>query len=300
MIEDAVEEGLSVPVHRIAAGKPRPVGSQVPEEASFRVRLDPEDVPVAVAERGDPIRRPARIPWIRSSLPLIVNEPEDDLIVLREFLQHLRLAVFGEEQLSFRVSGNEGHDFRALQRLREGARAAIVEPEETRTALVVPGVVRGEDRLGRLGHRAAKGGKEARLHEDLEAVAHAEDGLARLDEFRQVAREAAPKAGGEDCPRADIVACRESTRNHEDVKVLEGPLQFARSVSGELLQVDLLRLRAEVAEERDGFVLAVRPFNQQDGNADILSLHETTTCFGIVSLHAFRIEGSESDVHCFP
>src|SRR5205814_9345083 len=111
------------------------------EEATLRVALHPEDIPLAVREGGEPIRRPARVPGIRSWPPMAVDEPKYNLVILGEIRQDLRLTLLGEQQFSFRVGRDERHDSTALQRPREGAGPGVFEPKVTRSALVVPGVV---------------------------------------------------------------------------------------------------------------------------------------------------------------
>src|SRR5207249_7915375 len=111
----------------------------------------------------------------------------------------------------------------------------------------------------------------------------------RVDEFREVVRQLPLQASGEDRPCADVVPRREPTRDHQDVELIELPLHVRWCIPRELLEVDLLRPGPEGAEVRDGLVLAVRPLDQEDPDADVGDLHETTTRSGIASLHAFRI-----------
>src|SRR5207249_10459393 len=80
------------------------------EEATLRVGLNPEDISLAVREGGEPIRRPARVPGIRSWPPMAVDEPKDNLVVLGEIRQDLRLTLLGEQQFSFRVGRDERQD----------------------------------------------------------------------------------------------------------------------------------------------------------------------------------------------
>ena len=138
-------------------------------------------------------------------------------------------------------------------------------------------VVRREDGLRGLRHRPPERGQEPRLDEDLESVTGAEHGLARLDELRQVRSELAPQSSGEDRPGANVVPRREPAGDHEEVEVLEFSLHFGRRVSSQLFQVNLLGPGPEMAEEGDGLVLAVRPFDQQDGHPNVRALHATTT-----------------------
>src|SRR5205823_4771954 len=211
------------------------------EEAAFRMGLNPEDVSIAVRECGNSVGRSTWIPGIGSRLPTVVDEAEDDLAVLGELLEYPRLPLPGKEQFPFRVGGNERNDLTAFQRLCEGARTGVFESQVTRSALVVAGVVCRQDRLRGLRHRPAQAGQDPGFHEDLEAIAHAEHGLTRLDEFHEVLAESAPQPGREDGARTNIVAGRETARDHEDVKVVELPLEFRGRIARELLQMDLLR-----------------------------------------------------------
>src|SRR5438034_3345425 len=52
------------------------------------MRLHPEHVALAIADRRDVVRRAARIPRVAGVSPSIVDEAEHDLIVVDEFLQH--------------------------------------------------------------------------------------------------------------------------------------------------------------------------------------------------------------------
>src|SRR6266571_3288392 len=262
--------------------------------------LHAEDVPVAVAERGDVERGPAGVPRISGVPPAVVDETEYDLIVLDELPQHPFLAVGGEQELALGVGGDERDDLAFLQGPGEGARTAVLHAEQAGPALVVARVVRREDRLRLVRHDAAQGRQETRLDENLKAVAHAEHGLAGLHEPDEVLRKLRSQAGREDRSRPDVVARREPARNHENVVVVEVATQLRGRVARELLQVDLLRLGAEMPEIGDGLVLAVRPFDVDDGNADVRPFHETTTCFGIVSPHALRITGIAIEVHWRP
>ena len=95
MAQNTLEDGLPVAVHRVSVRPPSPVRVQVPEEAALRVRLHAEDVPFPIAEPRDVERRPARVPRIPRILPPVVHEPEDDLIVVDQFLQDPLLPVGG-------------------------------------------------------------------------------------------------------------------------------------------------------------------------------------------------------------
>src|SRR3989475_603324 len=106
--------------------------------------------------------------------------------------------------------------------------------------------------------------------------------------------------GGEDRPRPDVIARREPARDHQDVVIIEVATQPRGRVARQLLQVDFLGLRAQMTEIGHRLVLAVRPFDIDDGHADARALHETTTCLGIASAQAFRITGTASEVHCRP
>src|SRR5437016_14593750 len=98
------------------------------EEATLRVGLNPEDISLAVREGGEPIRRPARVPGIRSWPPMAVDEPKDNRVVLGEIRQDLLLTLLGVEQLSFRVGRDEWHALTALQRPRDVERPGVSEP----------------------------------------------------------------------------------------------------------------------------------------------------------------------------
>src|SRR5213076_180737 len=150
------------------------------------------------------------------------------------------------------------------------------------------------------GHRRPECGEQARLDEDLESVADAEDGLARSHEVDEVLRELGPQPRGEDRARPHVVSRREPARDHEEVVIVEVPTEFRGHVPGELLQVDPFGQCAEMPEERDGLVLAIRPLDEDDADPDRRALHVTTTCRGIVSPQAFRMTGRATDVHCRP
>src|SRR5207237_1003305 len=137
-------------------------------------------------------------------------------------------------------------------------------------------------------------------YEDLESLADAEDRPARSHEGDEVRRELGPQPRGEDRTRPHVVSCREPARDHEEVVIVEVPTEFRGHVPGELLQVDPLGLRAEMPEERDGLVLAIRPLDEDDADPDRRALHVTTTCRGIVSPQAFRMTERARDVHCRP
>src|SRR2546425_249747 len=161
-------------------------------------------------------------------------------------------------------------------------------------------VVRREDRLRLVRHDAAQGRQETRFDQDLEAVAHAEHGLARLHESDEVVRQPRAQAGGENRPRPDVIARRAPARDHQNIVIVEVATQLRGRVARQLLQMDLLGLRAQMAEIGHRLVLAVRPFDVDDGHPNARALHETTTCLGIVSVQAFRITGTARDVHCRP
>src|SRR5256712_2207903 len=161
-------------------------------------------------------------------------------------------------------------------------------------------VVRREDRLRLVRHDAAQGGQETRYDQDLEAVAHAEHGLAGLRESDEVVRQPRAQACGEDRPRPDVIARREPARDHQNIVIVEVATQLRGRVARQLLQMDLLGLRAQMAEIGHPLVLAVRPFDVDDGHADAPALHETTTCLGIVSVQTFCITGAAGYVHCRP
>src|SRR3990170_1151700 len=295
VLEHALENRLSVAVHPVPTPVPRPVGMEMAEEAALGVGLDAEHVPVPVAEGGDVVRRPARVPWVACVAALVIDVAEDDLVVLDELPEQSLLPAPRQEELPLRVRGDERDHASLPQPPGERARAALLEPEEARAALVVTGVVRREDGLGLRGHRPLETGEEARLHEHLEAVAHAKHRLARLDELDEVHRELRPNPCGEDRPRAHVVAGGEAAGHHEDVVLLEASTQVRRRVPRELLEMDLLRAGPEMAEVRDGLLLAVRPLDEDDPDAHVLAPHETTTCRGIASVQAFRMTATPAD-----
>src|SRR2546428_1866100 len=162
------------------------------------------------------------------------------------------------------------------------------------------GVVRRPPRAGPSGDAPPRRGEETRLDEDLKPVAHAERGPAGLHEPDEVLRRLRPYTGREDRPRPDVVPGGEPARDHEDVVVVEVASQVRGCIPGQLLQVDLLRLSAEMTEVGDGLVLAVRALDVDDCNPDVRAFHETTTCFGMASLHASRITGIAREVHWRP
>src|SRR2546427_8903400 len=55
-----------------------------------------------------------------------------------------------------------------------------------------------------------------------------------------------------------------------------------------------------MAEVGHGLVLAVRALDIDDRDPDVRTLHETTTCFGIASPHAFRMPAIAREVHWRP
>src|SRR6266540_1406147 len=187
--QDAFEDHFPVAVDGVSIVPARPIRMQVAEEASLGVRLHSEHVPVAVAQRRDVEGRPARVPREACVLSVDVDEPEDNLVVVHEFPQHRLLAAFRQQELPFRVRGDERDDATSFQAAREDARPAVFEAQEAGPAFVVARVVRREDRLRFLGHDATESGEQARLHEDLEPVAYAEDRLARFHEGDEVFRE---------------------------------------------------------------------------------------------------------------
>src|SRR2546427_12729165 len=62
----------------------------------------------------------------------------------------------------------------------------------------------------------------------------------------------------------------------------------------------LLGLGPQMPEERRRLFFTVRPFYVHDANADRRALHATSTCFGINSLHAFRMTGIDRSDHGRP
>src|SRR5207249_2504607 len=112
---------------------------------------------------------------------------------------------------------------------------------------------------------------------DLESVADAEDGLARSHEGDEVLRELGPQSRGEDRARPHVISRREAARDHEEVVIVGVPTEFRWHVPGELLQVDPLGLRAEMPEERDGLVLAIRPLDEGDAEPDRRALGVTNS-----------------------
>ena len=273
---------------------------QVSEETPLRVGLHAEDVSVAVAQSRDVVCRPARVPRIASVLPAVVHEAEHNLVVVDELLQHSLFAMLWEEEFALRMGRDEGDHAPCLQAAREHAGAPVFQLQQARSALVVARVVRREDGLGRVRHHASEGGQQPRLHEHLESVAHAENGFAGVHESDEVLRELRPEARREDRARADVVARSKPSGNHQDVVVVQVSSKLRGRVARELLQVDLLRLRSQMAEKRDGLLLAIRPLDVDDADANRGALQETTTCFGIVLLQASRITGMARDVHCGP
>src|SRR3989475_1242877 len=171
--QNTLEDGLPVAVHRVSVRPPSPVRVQVPEEAALRVRLHPEDVPFPIAEPRDVERRPARVPRIAGILPPVVHEPEDDLIVVDQFLQDPLLPVGGEEELALGMRGNERDDLTFFQGPGEGAGPAVLQTEEARPALVMAWGVRREDRLRGVGPHPPAGREEAPLDQEPEALAPA-------------------------------------------------------------------------------------------------------------------------------
>src|SRR2546427_4756003 len=275
--QDAFEGRLPVAVHRVPIWLPRPIRTQMAEEAALRVRLHAEDVPLPVAQGREVERGPARVPRVSGILPTIVDESEHDLIVVDEFFQNPLLAVLWEQQLAFGVSRDEGDNLALLQGPGKGARACVLHAKQAGPALVVAPVVGREDGLRLFGHDAPQGRQETRLDEDLKSVAHAKDGLAGLHEPDEVLRQLRPQAGREDRPRPDVIARGEPPRDHEDVVVVAVASQLRRRVPGQLLQVDLFRLRAAMPEVGDGLVLAVRALAVDDRDPNVRAFHETTT-----------------------
>src|SRR5207249_11925028 len=113
--------------------------------------------------------------------------------------------------------------------------------------------------------------------EHLESVAHAEHRPPGPHEILQLPRQLALHPGREDRARADVIPVRETAGNHEDVIVRESTTERRRRLAGELLQVDLLRLRAEEAEVGRALVLAVRALEHEHRDAHVLALHPTTS-----------------------
>src|SRR6266571_7960211 len=223
ILEDALEDRLPVTIYRVPVPSPCPIREQMPEEAPLWMRLYAENISVAVAQRGDVEGRPARVPRVARVGPAVVDEPEDDLVVVNELPQHLLLPVFRQQEFSFRVRGYERNDAALFQAAREDARSAVFQPQEAGTALVMARIIRREDRLRHVRHHAVQGREEARLHQDLEPVADAEEGLARLHEGDEIFRKLRSEPGREDRARADVVPRREAARDHEDVIIVEVP-----------------------------------------------------------------------------
>src|SRR5207244_12685560 len=126
------------------------------------MRLHPEHVALAIADRRDVVRRAARIPRVAGVSPSIVDEAEHDLIVVDEFLQHFLFAVLRKEELAFRMSRDERDDSARFHPAREDAGAAVLQFEEARAAFVLTGVVTRADGLRRGRHRRARSGASAR------------------------------------------------------------------------------------------------------------------------------------------
>src|SRR5207245_11522443 len=103
-------------------------------------------------------------------------------------LQTALLAVCVATEPALPLGRDERHYLAFLQGPGERARTAFLHAKEARSALVVARVVRREDRLRLVRHHAAQGREETCLDEDLEAVAYAEDRLARLHESDEVVR----------------------------------------------------------------------------------------------------------------
>src|SRR5205807_9591900 len=53
-------------------------------------------------------------------------------------------------------------------------------------------------------------------------------------------------------------------------------------------------------EEGHRLLFTVRPLDVHNSHPNVAALHATTTCFGIVSVHAFRMTEIARDVHCRP
>src|SRR2546427_1932611 len=62
----------------------------------------------------------------------------------------------------------------------------------------------------------------------------------------------------------------------------------------------LLGLGPQMPEDGRSLLFTIRPFYVPAANADRRALHATTACFGIASLHAFRMTGVNREVHCRP
>src|SRR5438046_6813801 len=106
------------------------------------MRLHPEHVALAIADRRDVVRRAARIPRVAGVSPSIVDEAEHDLIVVDEFLQHFLFAVLRKEELAFRMSRDERDDAAWVHPAREGAAAAVLKFAGARARVVVAGEAR--------------------------------------------------------------------------------------------------------------------------------------------------------------
>src|SRR5437870_12585235 len=64
--------------------------------------------------------------------------------------------------------------------------------------------------------------------------------------------------------------------------------------------MDFFGLGPQMPEESHRLFFAVRPLDVDNAHPDVAALHATTTCFGIVSVHAFRMAGIAREVHCRP
>ena len=56
-------------------------------------------------------------------------------------------------------------------------------------------------------------------------------------------------------------------------------------------------LGSQMPKEGHRLFFTVRPLDVDNAHPDVAALYATTTCFGIVSVHAFRMTEIAKDVH---
>lgn len=167
-------------------------------------------------------------------------------------------AIF-ENDLAFAMCDREPEGLAAFQKRTVVGVSADGDP----AVFVTAGVVEHERRTC----RTVCAGKHAHAHENLEAVADAEQKSAAIDEGAERVAEMVRELAAEDFPTGDVVAVTEAAGDGEDLIIVEEARIF-----NETVDVDALGQRTGHAPRVRGFFVAVDAGGAEDESVN--SRHE--------------------------
>src|SRR5208282_116913 len=230
-----------------------------------------EDVALGVREAGHVPFRTVRVPREDRGTPVGGDPAEEDLASTFELFQPFG-SVAAEHELPFAVGGRKevpGPGGRSLQRREDSTL-----PGDVGGTAGVPAVVRHEHRVRSGESSPPPAGQETELGQHLESVADAGEKAARLEELLEVGADGGADTGGEDRPRADVIAAREPA-GHEQGRILrESPPFLGHDFAPlELLQLDYFGTSPQICEGDAELVVAVRSLDRQQRDAQVTTTH---------------------------